>query len=129
MTLYSPLSLRGIAINGDIGLWGLDHITVFISSIDIGFSAKRLRLTLKISNFQIFLTRKTKSLLPVNLIDGFQEPNILFNLLNYIVPDHIVKKEKGHSQSEKEKKKSKSTAQFFYEGIIHLLMMLVMHMV
>ena len=33
MTIYSPVSMRGITLNGDVGLWGLDHLTIYISSI------------------------------------------------------------------------------------------------
>lgn len=84
MTVYSPISLRGITLNGDVGLWGLDHLTIYISSIELGFVPKKLKLRLTITNLQVFGTRKLISLIPVNLIDGFQQPNILFNFLNYI---------------------------------------------
>lgn len=33
MTIYSPVSMRGITLNGEVGLWGLEHLTIYISSI------------------------------------------------------------------------------------------------
>jgi len=33
MTIYSPVSMRGITVHGDVGLWGLDNLTIYISSI------------------------------------------------------------------------------------------------
>lgn len=129
MTLYSPFSLRGIMLNGPTRSWGLDRLTIFISSIELGFSLKKFRLSLNLTNFQIFCTRKAISLIPVNLIDGFQEPNILFNFLNYISSDGF-----RHDSTKPETKgnrinQAKSTFKFFTQGILHLLLLLIMHTV
>ena len=33
MTLYHPLSIRGIILSGPTHLWGLDNLVIFISSV------------------------------------------------------------------------------------------------
>lgn len=132
MTLYSPISMRGIFLNGSTDSWGLNRLTIFISAIELGFSPKKFKLSLSLTNFQIFCTRKLISLVPVNLIDGFQEPNILFNIFNYLNTDQTAsfRSEKQHKYSSNDQnQKGKSSIHFFLEGSLHLLMLLIMHTV
>lgn len=113
MTLFSPFSLRGIMLNGPTGSWGLDRLTIFISSIELGFSLKKFRFSLNLTNFQIFCTRRAISLMPVNLIDGFQEPNILFNFINFISCDGFRHENKKTGAKESRIHQTKTTFKFF----------------
>jgi hypothetical protein len=79
--------MRGILLNGTIPVWGLSHLTIYISAIELGLSPNKFKLRLNLANLQVFFTRKQNSLCPVNLIDGFQESNILYNFL-YILKNH-----------------------------------------
>ena len=89
MNLYSPISLRAILINGKIGSWGLENLTVFISAIELGWSPNSFKLRLKISNLHIYLSRRITTLCSVNLINGNQEANILYNFVNMLFKDFV----------------------------------------
>jgi hypothetical protein len=87
MKLYSPFSLRGILINGRTSLWGLSHLTIFISAIELGWSPNKFKLRLNFSNLQVYISRRMSSLHSVNLINGNQEANILYNFKHFLFQD------------------------------------------
>lgn len=87
MKLYSPFSLRGILINGPTSSWGLSHLTIFISAIELGWSPNKFKLRLNFSNLQVYLSRRMSSLHSVNLINGNQEANILYNFSDLLFKD------------------------------------------
>jgi hypothetical protein len=89
MKLYSPFSLRGILINGPTSSWGLSHLTIFISAIELGWSPNAFKLRLNLSNLQVYLSRRMSTLHSVNLINGNQEANILYNFSNFLFQNII----------------------------------------
>lgn len=130
MKLYSPFSLRGILLNGQTSSWGLSHLTIFISAIELGWSPNAFKLRLNLSNLQVYLSRRMSSLHSVNLINGNQEANILYNFCNFLFQNIVKKPEKSKMNKSRLSRASqiirRTSVSYFMEGILHLLIIFLM---
>lgn len=75
------------------------------------------------SNLQIYLSRRMSSLHSVNLINGNQEANILYNFINFLFDELKMQKKGANVNSSRINTKSriakKTSVSYFLEGMIH----------
>lgn len=82
--LKNAWTMEGMVVEGRNLLWGYDRIILYCGKAQVWFSWTHLRIIVQIDQPKVYLLKSIHELKPVRMIDGQQEPNLIYNLLTIL---------------------------------------------
>ena len=98
LKLKTPFTIRGILLHFQQVMWGVESITIYVPEVHFSLEWTKLQIGICIKKPKIMLMKDIEELIPVRMIDGMQEHNLLWNLVAIVRKTKKNEKKREHEK-------------------------------